>query len=128
MPEMFVDPSSNMSPADGKTHYLGMAGAFSLFDANNKDGRQLKTITDGMSNTIAIVQVDNNHAVEWTKPDDWETRGGDPLAGLGRLHPGIFLAAFCDGHIAAISEDVAPTALKAMSTVAGGEPVEATLP
>jgi hypothetical protein len=46
-----------------------------------------------------------------------------PLVGLGNLHPGIFLAGFCDGHVSAVSTGVDLEALKAMLTIAGGEVV-----
>ncbi len=83
-------------------------------------------IRDGLSNTIAVVQVDDASAVEWTKPEDWELDDSDPTAGLGGLHAGgMFLAAFCDGHVAALNVDMAVENLKALLSYAGGEVVEA---
>ena len=35
-------------------------------------GVAIRDITDGTSNTILLVEADDEHAVPWTKPDDWE--------------------------------------------------------
>ncbi len=124
MPDMYRDSSSSHATADGLTNFLGVAGEGRLFDGTEK-GRRMAAITDGMSNTLAIVQVSDDSAVEWTRPDDWEMDEAAPVAGLGGLNAGgVFLAAFCDGHVEAISTAVDPTVLKAISTVEGGEVVD----
>jgi hypothetical protein len=125
MPGIYLDPSSKFSPADGKTHYLGVEGEGRFFDSKLKDGRALASIRDGTSNTIAIVQVDDSRALEWTRPDDWEMDENDPLAGLGNLHSGdIFLAGYCDGHVTAVSRLIDPSLFKSLLTVAGGEKLD----
>jgi hypothetical protein len=124
MPEIYLDPSSNLTVTDGRTHYLGAEGEGRFFETGAKDGRTMMSIRDGTSNTIAVVQVDDSRTVEWTRPDDWELGPDGSAAGLGRLHAGaIFLAGFCDGHVTAIHESIDPNQLKALLTVAGGEVV-----
>lgn len=120
MPEVFLDPSSGLLLADGKTHYLGVKGEGLFFDGT-ANGRNTDSITDGTSNTIAVVQVDDANAVIWTKPDDWELDADDPLAGIGSLHAGIFLAVFCDGRVQAISNAIDGDTFKSLLTVGEGE-------
>jgi prepilin-type processing-associated H-X9-DG protein len=123
MPGIFLDPASQLSSADGRTHYLGVGGASRLFDGTEQ-GRKLTQITDGTSATMALVQVDDERAVEWTKPEDWESGAANPLAGLGGLHPGgMFGVAFCDGSVRYFGVGIDPATLKAMETVDGGEEV-----
>lgn len=123
MPMVFIDPSSpKLSQEDGKTHYLGVAGPDQIFVPDAK-GRQLRTISDGLSRTIMTVQVDDNHAVPWTKPADYhpEAHGENPVGGIGSLHPGTFLAGRGDGSVFSVPLDTDGEVLRAACTVAGGE-------
>jgi type II secretory pathway pseudopilin PulG len=123
MPELFLDPSSRLSPTDGKTHYLGVLGEGRLFDGAAQ-GRKMATIGDGTSNSIAFVQTGDAGAVIWTKPQDWEPDADDLMKPFDPLHPGGFLAGFCDGHVAFIGYDIDPSAFEALLTVNGGETVD----
>ena len=66
----------------------------------------LRNITDGTSHTIAVVEADADKAVEWTKPDDLQFDAKNPTAGLGHLRPGGWMAAFFDGHVQFISNNI----------------------
>lgn len=123
MPPIFLDPSSKLTAADGKTHYLGVRGEGLFFDGSDK-GRKFASIRDGSSNTIAFVQVDDEAAVPWTKPEDWTPSDSDLMKPFDGLRPGGFLAGFCDGHVSFISSAIDPTMLRALLTVAGGEVIE----
>jgi hypothetical protein len=62
-------------------------------------GARMQLITDGTSNTIAVVEVHPKHAVIWTKPDDLVIDPKDPTARLrGQPNDG-FTAAICDGSV-----------------------------
>jgi hypothetical protein len=122
MPAFYLDPSSSHQPAAGRTHYLGVKGEGRFF-GGGQDTRGLRDLTDGTSNTMAVVQVDDDRAVVWTKPDDWEMQDAAPTAGLGHLHPSIFIAGFADGHISAVNPDIERERLKALLTISGGETV-----
>ena len=123
MPHLYVDPSSARSLEEGKTHYLGAKGESFVFKGTEK-GKPLAGIRDGTSFTIMILQVNDQRATTWTKPDDWELDPKDTLAGLsGSMHPGGFLAGFADAHIEFISEDIDPKIFQHLLTVAGGEVV-----
>jgi len=120
MPDVFRNPSSN-APA-GMTVYLAPVGAGTLFDGNQ--GRSLQGITDGSSNTVMLVEVNDDRAVPWTKPDDWQLDPEKPLAGLGAAHPRGFNALLCDGSVRFIAEDLDVQVWKALLSIAGGEPIE----
>ncbi|BBO35288.1 DUF1559 domain-containing protein [Lacipirellula parvula] len=123
MPPVFLDPSSKLTPADGKTSYLGVKGDAYFFNGSAK-GRSFSSVRDGTSNTIAFVQVDDEAAVTWTKPQDWTPSESDLLKPFDGPHPGGFFAGFCDGHISFISSSIDPTMLRALLTANGGEVIE----
>ena len=125
MPELFIDPSHELVPTDGKTHYLGVSGPNAFFNGAVQ-GRKFCSITDGTSRSMAIVQVGDEHAVPWTKPEDFDTakHAANPFGGIGGRHPNVFLAAFADGHIQAIPINTPPDTIRAMFTINGREPIE----
>jgi prepilin-type processing-associated H-X9-DG protein len=119
MPKVFRNPSGTAE--QGKTPYLVVVGKGLMFEGNK--GRRPADITDGMSHTIALVEVNDDAAVTWTKPDDWEYDANHPMAGLGRAHPGGFNAAFADGSVRFINSSIDPKIFHALLTIAGGEAV-----
>ena len=123
MPALYLDPSSRFSPADGKTHYVGVLGEGRLFDGS-AEGRKMKSITDGTSNSIALVQTGDAGAVIWTKPNDWQPDADDLMKPFDALHPGGFMAGFCDGRVAFLGDDVDQEVFNALLTVDGEEAVD----
>jgi hypothetical protein len=119
MPAVFLDPASTHASAEGLTNYLASSGPGALMNGT-PEGARMASLRDGTSNTIAVVQVSDERAVPWTKPEDFSPDATNPTAGLG-ITPQGFLAAFCDGHIRLISPTIDGDALKAMLTTAGGE-------
>ena len=85
----------------------------------------MKEIIDGTSNTILIVDADDEHAVVWTKPQDLPYSPERPLAGLVGHHEGGFQALFADGSVRFITEKINPRTLQALMTRNGGEVLEA---
>ena len=121
MPSVFAEPSSGLG-VKNKTHYLAVVGESYMFDPSGK-ATKLMQVRDGLSNTIAFLQADDSAAATWTEPRDWRV---DPvkqgLAGLDKpVHPGVFLAAFGDGHIESVSYDIDLEVFKAMLTRDGRE-------
>ena len=65
MPPLFAHPDSR-APGPGMTFYRGLSGKSAFFDPEVKEGVSMATITDGTSNTLAVVEA--KEAVPWTKP------------------------------------------------------------
>jgi type II secretory pathway pseudopilin PulG len=121
MPDVFANP--NLVGEAGKTNYLAVVGSECVFNGTAM-GMSFRSITDGTSKTILLVEADADRAVTWTKPDDWQYDANNPAAGLGGIRPGGWLAAFADGSVQFISNDVDRETLKALFTRAGQEVVE----
>ena len=119
MPPQYRNPSSTAPP--GTTTYLAVCGKGLMFDGT--EGRKMAEITDGTSNTIMVVEANDDRAVPWTKPDDWECDPQRPLTGLGSARPGGFNVAFADGSVRFISKSIDPKTFYALLTIAGGEPI-----
>ncbi len=118
MPAVFAVPNSPGEP--GMTFYRGFKGTGTLFDPKVPEGVGIQQITDGTSNTIAVVEA--KEAVPWTKPDSDLPFDENPklermralLTELGGHFAGGFNAAFCDGSVRFIRETVNPPTLSAI--------------
>ncbi len=122
MPAVFASPTSKLN--GGRTNYLAIRGPDPVI-ADAEKGTRIADIHDGTSNTILFVEVDDDLAVTWTKPDDFDWNADDPAKGLGNLQPGdIFLAVFCDGSAQAISKTIDKNVLAALFTKSGKEVVD----
>ncbi len=120
MPAVYRDPNSTVAD-QGKTNYLTVRNEKSVFPGGKGVG--FAEITDGTSNTIMTVEVPDENAVIWTKPDDFAYDEDNPLKGLVGMRPGVFLAGFADGSVRAINTTIDQTVLKALFTRNGGEQV-----
>jgi hypothetical protein len=104
MPQVFRCPASKHAPGEGLSTYRVVSGEGTVFPG--RKGVSTKEIEDGTSNTILLVEVDDDHAVTWTKPEPLPFHPDDPARGLGgqfdspdgRSEKG-FHAAFCDGSV-----------------------------
>jgi hypothetical protein len=119
MPAVFANPSM-VEP--GKTNYLAPIGEDTIF-AGTK-GARIRDIVDGTSQTVLLLEVDADRAVEWTRPDDYEIDAKKPLAGLGRLRGGnVFGAGFADGSVRMISADIQPDVFVLMLKKSDGQAI-----
>ena len=118
MPKTFLCPSRT-KPEPFTTNYRGFVGAGAIFEKGQEIG--IQTITDGTSNTIAVVEA--KEAVVWTKPDElpFDQAAKPSLYGAGSLHPGGFNTAFCDGSVRFIKNTVSTIVFKALITRNAGE-------
>ena len=95
MPAVYQNP--NIDNKDFKTNFLLVTGEDAAFFG--EAGKRIRDFTDGTSNTILAVEADEDQAVIWTKPDDWEFDEENPFKGLGKLRQGGFFALFADGSV-----------------------------
>jgi prepilin-type processing-associated H-X9-DG protein len=128
MPSTFAVPGSPAEP--GMTFYRGFSGQGALFDLALPQGVELAKITDGTSNTIALVEA--REAVPWTRPEGEIPFKAEPqkpetlrtlVEPLGGHASGGFNALFCDGSVRFLRETINPIVLRAIITRDGGEVV-----
>ncbi|QDU11016.1 DUF1559 domain-containing protein [Gimesia aquarii] len=88
---------------------------------NNKSGVRFYDITDGTSNTIAIVEAKRD--IPWTKPEDIKF-DGKKIPNFGGFYQGGFIAGFCDGSVRFLSENIDQKTLRNLLTINDGNPVK----
>jgi hypothetical protein len=118
-------PPEYQSPErfDVKTNYLGVAGARSLFGSYR--GMTTKEIKDGVDNTLAVVEVDDKYALEWTRPADHIPVLEQPRDKLGALRGDGAFGVLANGRVVLLARDLSPSRLGALFTAVGGEPIGA---
>ncbi len=89
----------------------------SIFPGSTPVG--MRSITDGTSNTLMVVEAAPADAVPWMKPQDV------PLANLlppsGANHRGGYNVTMADGSVQFISTSINPPLLRSMMTRSGGD-------
>ncbi len=68
MPGVFSHDKISSQP--GRTLYRLIQSPGALFEKG--EGRRMRDIKDGTSNTVMAVQANISHAIEWTRPDSFE--------------------------------------------------------
>jgi hypothetical protein len=123
MPNVYGSPGGK-NLARGKTCILvptGQRFAFAGQAFADQPGRKTADFTDGLSNTILVVEAAPDRAVEWTRPDDLAVDEADPAAGLFGTREGGVLAGFADGAVKFIPQSTGRDVLHALFTINGGE-------
>jgi hypothetical protein len=119
MPALLKDPSSKLALEQGKTRYVGPVGKGLVFNGTDRG----ISLTDDTATIITLLQVNDPHAVIWTKPKDWTYDEKEPLHGLdGKFLSGGFLVGFADGDVREISETVDSEMFYNLLTVAPPAP------
>ena len=72
-----------------------------------------------------VIDAGDDHAVVWTKPDDWEVEPDMNAEGVFTSHPdGGTNVLFADGWVRFITRRIKPAVLRALLTRAGGEVID----
>jgi len=99
-PAVFVTPKPIAPDAEEKgerTPDEQAKGPLMIFDIAR--GTRMRLITDGTSNTIAVVEAHPKSAVIWTRPDDLVIDPKMPAAKLAGQPNDGFNTGFCDGSV-----------------------------
>jgi prepilin-type processing-associated H-X9-DG protein len=109
------------------TSYMMVVGPHTISDGRHS--RKTEEITDGLSDTITLVEVANS-GVRWAEPKDLEFEeidfkiNGKKRPGISSQHSCGANIAMCDGSVRWFSDTIMPVMLKAMLTIDGGEKIQ----
>lgn len=115
IPEVYQSPER----FDVKTNYLVPRGSPTVFRGNRPV--TTRRIDDGVSNTVILLEVDDELAVPWTSPQDYPVQIQTPTAGLGSLRQDGFFVVFGGGRVRHVSAETNRQKVWAMYTTDGGE-------
>lgn len=130
MPQIYAVPGND--PKSGLTNYLGVAGANGMFAPTKRKeygkkfavGRAFAEVRDGTSNTAAIVEVNNENRVIWTRPGDFDAPAMQPIQRLLGLWKGGFHAGVSDGSVMFVPDTVEAEQLINFFNVDDGNPLQ----
>jgi hypothetical protein len=123
MPEMFRSPASRHPASEGLSTYREVVGPHTAFPGDK--GITWKQLADSSTQTVLVVDVDDEYAQIWTKPGGLPFDAEKLSEGMGGQMPEGISAAFCDGHFQLLKNPpVDEKMLRALLTIDGGEPIE----
>jgi tetratricopeptide (TPR) repeat protein len=124
MPAVFSTPGLHLPP--GQTNLVTLEGEGTAMEGDQK--LSPAKFTDGLSNTLLVVEADADQAVIWTKPADLPFDFGNPTRGLGAARQNGFNGLLSDGSVSFFDinllGDNFAERVKRMATRAGGEIIE----
>lgn len=116
MPSVFRCPS-DPDAQSRYTSYVASDGPSQVFQSARPV--MFNEITDGLSNTIDVLESAGSGIV-WTEPRDVsETLDSEDVAGQS-FHPGGFNALYVDGHVTFVSGDVDPVTFEELVIINDG--------
>ncbi len=90
----------------GLTHYLAPRGTNTVFPG--KLATTLGELRDGVSNSVAVLEVGHHRAIVWTQPADYDIKPGDLnlKRGMTAFRKGGFLIGLTDASAHKVSESI----------------------
>lgn len=128
MPKIYA-PIRSRAKEPYLTHYQVFTGPRAPFPLRLEKnapfgawGPRMANFTDGTSNTLLVVEAAN--AVPWTKPEDLAYEDKKPLPKLGADFHGGFMAAFADGAVRFLKNDLDEETLRNLIMPADGNEMD----
>jgi hypothetical protein len=121
MPKMYLSSGNYDVNTAFKTTFLAPVAKETIFSPAG--GVTKNSVSDGLSNTILIADVDDDFATEWTRPVDLNVNAQNPALGLTNSNPAGFMALFGDGSVKVAPNRPLPN-VWAMFTIGGGEQIK----
>lgn len=121
--KIFMCPSTTNV---NETNYFAVVGQQTMWP--DEKAMKLSDIKDGAASTIQLVEV-HNTGIHWMEPRDLDfvqmPMSVNPTFGQGisSAHQGGAMVALADGSSRFIKNETAPTTLRALLTIAGGETI-----
>jgi hypothetical protein len=119
MPSLYA-PVRGKDKKEHVTHYQVFTGKGTIFEGT--EGIPIRDITDGTSNTIAVVE--GADTVPWTKPADLAYDAEKPLPKLGGMFKDVFNAAFADGSVHALKREFDEATMRLVITRNDGQLID----
>jgi len=102
MPHEYRSPMSKHSINDENVNYLAnylaIRGENTVFP-DDREAVMKSRITDPLENTVAVIEVSDEAAVLWTKPDDFEFDPLNPDMAEPRAFQNTLVCGMCDGSV-----------------------------
>jgi len=106
----------------GFTTFVAPVGEGTIMGGN--EVVKFRSVADGSSKTVLIVEVKPEKAVPWTAPQDYDFPADDPGSGLAWDEQGRTGVAFCDGHWRAIPKDTPKATLRNLFIMNDGNAID----
>ncbi|MBL8851368.1 MAG: DUF1559 domain-containing protein [Planctomycetaceae bacterium] len=120
MPELFR--SSGMSAGSVTTGFQVFRGPDAYPLKGTSSGYAVRDVTDGMQNTLGIIELAASSAQFWTRPDgDIAFNAANPLPALGAIPSQGWFVGMMDGSVHQLSAGITAANLAALVTPRGFE-------
>ncbi len=122
MPAVFRCPLSKFDVTEGLSNFRLPSAAETMWPVDQRVG--ITDVSDGIASTIAIIEVDDEHAVIWTAPETFAIDLDKPHAGLGGHFADEVFCASLNGAIHSFPRQIDAKLLRGLFTRSSGERVE----